>query len=116
MKILILTVWLVGASITGAALYVIAYEVERMESELAALELEIREESAATHDLRAEWAYLARPARIDELAQTYLPRMRRLSAGQIGSAGDIPYPPLPDVLDVLEPEDLAVPASRGVIR
>ncbi len=116
MKILILTVWLVGASITGAALYGIAYEVERMESDLAALELEIRKERAATHDLRAEWVYLARPARIEELSQTYLPRMRRLSAGQIGTTDDIPYAPLPDVLDVLDPEDLAVPASTGVIR
>jgi hypothetical protein len=116
MKILILTVWLVGASITGAALYGIAYEVERMETELAALELEIREERAAAHGLEAEWAYLARPARIEELSQTYLPRMHSLSASQIGTTEDIPYAPLPDVLDVLTPEDLATPTSTRVIR
>jgi hypothetical protein len=116
MKILILTVWLVGASITGAALYGIAYEVERMEIELAALELEIREERAATHGLEAEWAYLARPARIEELSQTYLPRMRSLSASQIGSAEDIPYKPLPDVLDILESEASAMPTSTRAVR
>ncbi len=116
MKILILTVWVVGAGITGAALYGIAYEVERMESELAALEMEIRNERAAAHGLEAEWAYLARPARIEELSQRYLPRMRSLSASQIGTAGDIPYQPLPDVLDVLNPEDLATPASTRIIQ
>ena len=116
MKILIMTVWLIGASITGAALYSIAYEVERMETELAALELDIREERAATHGLRAEWAYLARPARIEELSQRFLPRMRVLSANQIGVAEDIPYAQLPDVLDVLDPEDLATPAAATVIR
>lgn len=116
MKILILTVWLVGASITGAALYGIAYEVERMEAELAALELEIREERAATHGLRAEWAYLARPARIEELSQRYLPRMRSLSVSQIGTVEDVPFAQLPDVLDVLKPEDLATPAATRIIQ
>jgi len=116
MRILILTVWLIGASITGAALYGIAYEVERMESELAALELDIREERAATHGLKAEWAYLARPARIEELSQRFLPRMRSLSASQIGTVEEIPYAQLPDALDVLNPEDLATPAATGVIQ
>lgn len=116
MKILILTVWLAGAGITGAALYGIAYEVERMEAELAALELEIREERAAAHGLEAEWAYLARPARIEELSQRYLPRMQSLSVSQIGTIEDIPYAPLPDVLDVLNPEDPATPTSTRVIR
>ncbi len=116
MRILIVTVWLLGASISGAALYAIAYEVERMEAELAALELEIRDEWTAVHGLKAEWAYLARPARIEELSRTYLPGMRNLTASQIGTADEIPYEPLPDVLDVLDPSDLATPAAAEVIR
>ncbi|UCH75423.1 MAG: hypothetical protein JSU82_06170 [Rhodospirillales bacterium] len=111
MRPLILTVWLLGASITGAALYGIAYEVERMEAELAALELEILEERSALHGLGAEWAYLGRPARIEELARTYLPDLQRLSANQLGTVDRIPFEPLPDALDALRPEDLATSAS-----
>lgn len=116
MKFLILTLWLVGASVTGAALYSIAYEVERMESELADLQTEIRKERSTIHGLRAEWAYLARPARIEELAQAYLPDMHSLSASQIGTVQDVPFAPLPDVLDVLKPEDLAMPTSTPSAR
>ena len=116
MKILMVTAWLFGASITGAALYGIAYEVERMETELTALEMEITEERSAVHGLKAEWAYLARPARIEELSRKFLPRMHSLSASQIGTADNIPFEPLPDVLDVLNPEDLATPASTRMIR
>ncbi len=116
MRILILTVWLLGASISGAALYAIAYEVERMESELAALEMEIRDEREATHGLKAEWAYLARPARIEELSRTYLPRLRNLSVSQIGLVDEVPYQQLPDVLDVLEPPDQPTPAAAEVTR
>ena len=116
MKALIMTIWLVGAGISGVALYGIAYEVERMDAELAALEENIREEREAVHGLRAEWAYLARPARIETLSRQYLPQMRNLSADRIGGAEDLPFEPLPDVLDVLKPEDLATPASMGAIQ
>jgi hypothetical protein len=116
MKMLMLTAWLLGASITGAALYGIAYEVERMEAELAALELDISEERSAIHGLNAEWAYLARPARIEELSRNFLPGMQGLSASQIGTADGVPFESLPDVLDVLDPEDLATPASTRKTR
>lgn len=116
MRALIITVWLIGAAVSGGALYGIAYEVERMDAELAALEDEIREEREATHGLRAEWAYLARPARIETLSQQHLPRMRNLAADRIGATEDVPYLPLPDVLDVLEPEDLATPASMRAVQ
>lgn len=114
MKALIMALWLVGAGITGAGLYGIAYEVEQMEAELDALAEEIRAEREATRGLNAEWAYLARPARIEKLSRTYLPRLRNLSVGNIGTTEDLPYGPLPDVLDVLEPEDLATPASARI--
>jgi len=116
MRILVVTAWLLGASITGVALYGIAYEVERMETEFAALELQISEERSAIHGLQAEWAYLARPARIEELARKFLPSMHYLSVRQIGIADDIPLEPLPDALDALKPEDLATPASTGALR
>ena len=114
MKSIIMSVWLLGAAITGIGLYGIAYEVEQMEKELAALEREIIGERKSIHVLEAEWAYLARPERIEELSGQYLPRMQSLTAERIGAYEDVPYQPLPDVLDVLRSENLAAPANLRV--
>ena len=116
MKGLIMSIWLLGAAITGTGLYGIAYEVERMEQELAALEREIIEERESIHVLEAEWTYLARPERIEDLSRQFLPRMQGLTAERIGEYGDLPFRPLPDVLDALQPGDLATPASVQVMR
>ncbi len=116
MKSIIMSVWILGATITSIGLYGIAYEVEQMEKELTALEREIVEERDFTHVLEAEWAYLARPERIEELSGQYLPRMQSLTADRMGAFNDLPYLPLPDVLDVLKPEDLATPAAAKVTR
>ena len=115
MKALIMTLRLFGAIVTGTALYGISYEVERMEDELAALQDQILREREATHALEAEWAYLARPSRIEELAGRYLPEMKRLSAERIGVARDLPYEPLPDLLDILPPETLATPTANRIV-
>ncbi len=114
MKSIMMSIWLLGAAITGIGLYGIAYEVEQMEKELAALEREIIEERETIHVLEAEWAYLARPERIEELSGQYLPRMQSLTAERIGAYEDVPYQPLPDVLDVLQLKKLATPASLQV--
>jgi hypothetical protein len=116
MKSIIMSVWLLGAAITGMGLYGIAFEVEQMEKELAALEREIIGERESIHVLEAEWAYLARPERIEELSGQYLPRMQGLTAERIGAYEDIPYQPLPDVLDVLRSEKLAAPANLRVVQ
>ncbi len=116
MKSLMMSIWLLGAAITGIGLYGIAYEVEQMEKELAALQREIAEERETTHVLEAEWTYLARPERIEELSGQFLPRMQGLTAERIGGYDDLPYQPLPDVLDVLQPEKLATPAAARVMQ
>ena len=114
MKSIIMSIWLLGAAITGTGLYGIAYEVEQMEKELSALEQEIVDERETIHVLEAEWAYLARPERIETLSGRYLPRMQSLTAERMGDFDDLPYQPLPDLLDVLKPEDLATPAAARV--
>lgn len=100
MKLLIICGWLMIAALAGAGLYGIAYEVDRMTVDLTTLDREIRKETESIHVLRAEWTYLARPVRISELAERYLPELRQLTAEQIGriddlralSSSDIPHP------------------------
>jgi cell division protein FtsL len=114
MKSIFISVWLLGAVITGMGLYGIAYEVEQMEKELAALEREISQEQEKVHVLEAEWAYLARPERVESLSGQFLPNMRVLTAERIGGYDDIPYRPLPDILDVLQSQELAAAAGAQV--
>lgn len=114
MKSIMMSIWLLGAAITGIGLYGIAYEVEQMEKELAALEREIIEERETMHVLEAEWTYLARPERIEDLSRQFLPRMQSLTAERIGGYDDVPFRPLPDVLDVLRPEKPAATAGPRV--
>lgn len=115
MRSLMMTIWLMGALITGLGLYGIAYEVEQMERELAALEREIRQERNNIHVLEAEWTYLARPERIEKLSGQFLPNMQVLTAQRIGEYDDLPYRPLPNVMDVLQPEKLA-PAPDAKVK
>jgi len=114
MKSIFISVWLLGAAITGMGLYGIAYEVEQMEKELAALEREITEERNKIHVLEAEWTYLARPERVEALSRQFLPNMQVLTAERIGAYDDIPYRPLPDIMDVLQSEKLAAAAGDQV--
>jgi len=114
MKSIFMSIWLLGAAITGIGLYGIAYEVEQMEKELATLEREIIEERETIHVLEAEWTYLARPERVEDLSGQFLPRMQGLTAERIGEYDDLPFQPLPDVLDVLRLEKLAATADLQV--
>ncbi|MEE8445367.1 MAG: hypothetical protein V3S44_08445 [Alphaproteobacteria bacterium] len=106
----ILIAWAASAAVTGVSLYRISYEVERMESELAALQDDIVKTRERTHVLNAEWTYLARPSRIAELSATHLPEFRPVPADRIGRVDDIPQS-LPDILDILPAGELAEPAA-----
>lgn len=114
MKGIFISIWLLGAVITGVGLYGIAYEVEQMEKDLTALERDIVQERENIHVLEAEWAYLARPERIERLSGQFLPNMRVLTPERIGKLDDIPYRPLPDVLDVLQSPELAATSGTQV--
>lgn len=116
MKNLFIIAWLAGAVVAGVGLYGIAYEVEQMEKELTALEDAIRDEREAIHMLEAEWAYLARPERVEELSARFLPQLQPLTAKQVGDWKDIPYRSLPDVLDALPSGDPASPAAVRTIQ
>ena len=113
MRMWILIAWAVSAAVAGVSLYRIAYEVERMETELAALHEDIAKSRERTHVLNAEWTYLARPSRIAKLSATHLPEFRPVPADRIARLDDVPQS-LPDVLDILPPEELAEPAAMRI--
>lgn len=111
MRSLIILGLLTVAALAGAGLYSIAYEVDRMTAELATLDREIARENESIHVLSAEWTYLARPVRIAELTERYLPELRQLTAGQIARIEELPTESAPGILEVRPRPKPATPAS-----
>lgn len=63
---------LIGAVAMGYGVYQMKYKVQTLKERAATLEAEIGREKAAIEVLRAEWAYLTRPARLERLADEHL--------------------------------------------
>lgn len=80
----------VGVAIT---LYQVKFEVHQAERQARELNRELVREREAIQVLEAEWSYLNRPARIQDLAERYL-GLKPLKASQIGSVETLPMRPL----------------------
>ena len=65
-----------------AGIYVIKVETWQLKREVKVLERQIDTELRTIQELRAEWAYLTRPQRIEKLARKHL-KMRPVKPQQI---------------------------------
>lgn len=81
--------WMILIVVSALGVYLVKYQVQSMQEELVKLENNLREERESLHVLEAEWAYLNRPERLQELADRHLPLMPSLSK-QISSVEAIP--------------------------
>lgn len=75
----VLCLILFAASAFG--LYLVKYQVQDLQHELAKREAELASEREAIHLLNAEWAYLTRPERLEELQKKHL-SLKSISSGQ----------------------------------
>ena len=82
---------LVGAVGLSIGLYDVKYRAQRAERQADKLERQIASEKEAIKVLRAEWAHLNEPDRLQALAKRYTD-LRPVSPGQIGKFEDIPMP------------------------
>jgi cell division protein FtsL len=85
------------------------HKTQQARAELRELHREIRSLREAIGVQRAEWAYLSRPERLQELAKMNFMRLRLipLGGGQFGRIDEIVYPLPPDPgADVLEEDPL----------
>ncbi|MGD9537208.1 MAG: hypothetical protein AB7P52_06365 [Alphaproteobacteria bacterium] len=64
--------WIGAIVVVAITLFLISYEVQRVEKEIAALDREATTQEEAIHVLRAEWSYLNRPDRLAALAERHL--------------------------------------------
>jgi cell division protein FtsL len=109
--------FLVIAVLVMAAAYVyeIKFESTLQAERLAKLRAEIRRERDAVAALRAEWAKLDTPGRIQGLAQRHL-LLKPISPAQISSFDELPMRPAPAGPDQSDPigamiEETDIPTS-----
>lgn len=65
-------------------------EVKALHQQANAIEREIRAIHAETSLLKAEWAYLSRPERLEALAEKHLPNLQPIQLGQRAEVMDLP--------------------------
>lgn len=82
-------IWIALASVASVILYQTSYEVQEKSARLAALNKKIVVEQDAIQVLKAEWAYLNDPARLESLVAQHL-LLQPTTAAQIVTLDQIP--------------------------
>ncbi len=79
-------------ALVGSAVYAysIKYQTSYRAEQIAKTKLEIKAERDALAVLRADWAFMTRPERLQPLADQYLPDMKPLQVTQLVSAQALP--------------------------
>jgi hypothetical protein len=93
--------WIFLAALVGFGLFHVKYKVQALEEELAHLNARIVHEQEQLHVLRAEWAYLNRPERLEELNGRFL-GLGPISPTQIGKLDDLPLRPVAETSTATE--------------
>jgi len=84
---LIAIVALIGSAVYA---YTIKYQTSYRAEQIAKTKIEIKTESDAIAVLRAEWAYMTRPERLQQLADQYLVDVKPLDVKQLVSVHALP--------------------------
>jgi len=79
-------------ALIGSAVYAysIKYQTAYRAEQIAKTKIEIKQERDAIAVLRADWAYMTRPERLQPLADKYLPDLKPLQVTQLVSATALP--------------------------
>jgi cell division protein FtsL len=79
-------------ALLGSAVYAytIKYQTSYRAEQIVKTKLEIKAERDAIAVLRAEWAYMTRPERLQQLADKYLPDLKQLQVAQLATAQSVP--------------------------
>ena len=92
------------AVIVGAFSIVVNTEVQEQEGRLDRINSDIADQIEAINVLRAEWSYVNRPARLEDLARRHLD-LRMPMPDQVMRISDLPFAERPDASE-------SVPARR----
>ncbi|MGE0653913.1 MAG: cell division protein FtsL [Alphaproteobacteria bacterium] len=81
--------WIALVAAVGFGLFHVKYKVQALEEDMARLNSSIVHEQEQLHVLRAEWAYLNRPERLEDLNRRLL-GLGPMAPAQIGTTDDLP--------------------------
>jgi len=98
--------WLGTAVAIGVALFYAKHRVQALDEQLAETNQAILADQESIHVLKAEWAYLNQPDRLERLSRRYL-ELEILTREQIGSLAD-----LGQQLSQITPADTGQAAQR----
>jgi len=84
-----MVLWVILASLFGAAMFLIKHEVQVREAWLDTLRREILTSQQAIQVLRAEWSYLNQPVRIEALIRRHMD-LRPTDTVQIADIDTLP--------------------------
>lgn len=111
----------VASLLTGAVfVYRVKYDATRHAEDVARLRLEIQREKEAIADLRAQWAQLNRPDRIQSLAERHL-SLKPMTIDQMHRLNGLPPKvvidpdPIGSMLEALIADPNAAPAATGSV-
>ncbi len=82
-------VWFCIVVAVGYAMFQVKYEVMQQEQTLAGINKQIAGDRDQIRVLEAEWSYLSRPNRLEQLASRFL-QLQSMNAAQIANIGDVP--------------------------
>ena len=104
-------IWIFLVALAGSAMFQVKYEVTRLDDRLARVNRQIVEDQDRIHALKAEWAVLTQPRRLEELA-----RMAALPLDPIGTKalGALDKPPMRAVAIAPDREGLAQIAEAAM--
>ncbi len=71
-RVSLILFWFALTIAVSGALYATSYRVQELSKELRTLNAQIESEQTNIHVLKAEWVYLANPARIEKAARKHL--------------------------------------------
>lgn len=106
-------IWTVLLVAVATGLYVLKNRVQDLEDRLQRLDREIVAEQETIHVLKAEWAYLNQPARLEDLARRHL-GMVPLSAEQVIDIVNLPLEG--EVVTAAAPTKPPLPAKKPAAR
>lgn len=83
--------WLVLIAAAAYGLYFVKFQVQELQRQTATLEQELEKELEHLHVIEAEWAYLTRPDRLQELARHHT-TLKPVAGMQVQQVAKLPFP------------------------
>ena len=105
--------WIGLAVVAGYATIQFKYDVQALERELVQLDSKILRHQEAIHVLKAEWAYLNEPARLERLSRSYLD-LSPVRGSQIVDLAALPGRVAGGAEPVLSPSNAPIDGGRTV--